>query len=339
MPLRRKAVPEIVGLPLPEELYIEPTNCCNSRCTTCVRTFQELEPARDLALEEFHALVDQVPRLRRVVLHGVGEPLLHRDLAAMVAYLKQRPERPHVLFNSNAILLTAGWQQALLDCGLDELRISTDAARADLYARIRGVDAFERMAANVAAFARRIAAAGRGPRLSLWCTAMRENLGELPELVRLAHRLGVAEVYVQRLVYYGQGLAQEEQSLFRAMQAAEEGLLAEAEALAERWGILFRASGATTPQASLMSPDGDRRPWALCRRPSSLMYISANGNVLPCCFSPFTTRDYGQLILGNALETALSEIWNGAAYRRFRATLRSDAPPEACDRCGVCWSL
>ncbi len=328
-----------MSLPLPDELYIEPTNRCNSRCETCVRTFATLEPPRDLRLDEFRRLVDQVPVLRRVVLHGVGEPLLNRGLPAMIAHLKRRPDEPQVLFNSNAMLLTADWQGALLDAGLDEFRVSIDAAHAGLYARIRGVDGFDRVVENVSAFARRLRQAGGGPRLSLWFTALRENLADLPELVRLAARLGVSEVYVQRLVYYERGLAVGEQSLFRAMQAAEERLLAGAEALAGELGITFRASGATTPRESLLSPDGNRRPWSLCRRPSSLLYVTANGNVLPCCFSPFTTRDYPGLILGNAFETPLPDIWQGDPYRRFRAALQSDAPPESCDRCGDCWSL
>jgi MoaA/NifB/PqqE/SkfB family radical SAM enzyme len=328
-----------VSLSLPDELYVEVTNRCDSRCETCVRTFETLEPLRDLTLEEFRGLVDQVPHLRRVVLHGVGEPLLNRDLPAMIAHLKGRARPPHVLFNSNAISLTAAKQEALLEAGLDEFRVSTDAAHPKLYARIRGVDCFERMVGNVVAFAQRIRRAGSGPRLSLWFTALHANLAELPDLVRLAHRLGVNEVYVQRLVFYGQGLAQGEQSLFRAMQAAEEKLLAAAEVLAVELDIQFRASGATTPRESLLSPDGNQRPWSLCRRPTTLLYTTVNGNVLPCCFSPFTTRDYSGLILGNAFEEPLAEIWNGAAYRRFRAALQTEAPPDSCDRCGVCWSL
>lgn len=324
---------------LPDELYIEVTNRCNSRCQTCVRTFEMLEPLRDLSLPEFRWLVDQVSSLHRAVLHGIGEPLLNRDLPAMIAHLKGRPEPPLVLFNSNAMLLTPAWQDMLLDVGLDELRISTDAVHPELYTYIRGVDGFGRMVDNVAAFAERIRQAGQGPRLSFWFTAMHENLAELPDLVRLSARLGVREVYVQRLVYYGQGLAVGEQSLFRAMHAAEERLLAEAEALAQDLGITFRASGATTPRQSLLSPDGDRRPWSQCRRSSSLIYITANGNVLPCCFSPFTVGDYSGLVLGNAFETTLLEIWNGAAYEKFRADLRTDNPPESCDRCGACWSL
>lgn len=326
-------------IPLPDELYIEVTNRCNSQCQTCVRTFETLEPLRDLALDEFRTLVDQVPVLRRVALHGVGEPLLNRDLPAMIAYLKGRPDPPHVLFNSNAILLPSTRQEALLEAGLDEFRVSLDAAQRELYARIRGIDAFDRMVENVTAFSRRIRQAGHGPRLSLWFTAMRENLAELPELVRLAHDLGVEEVYVQRLVYYGQGLAVQEQSLFRAMRAIEDAWLKEAEALAMDLGITFRASGATSPRESLMSPDGNRRPWSQCHRPRTLLYVTANGNVLPCCFSPFTTHNYPGLILGNAFELPLVEIWNGVAYRRFRGALQSDSPPESCDRCGVHWSL
>jgi MoaA/NifB/PqqE/SkfB family radical SAM enzyme len=324
---------------LPDEVYIEVTNRCNSRCQTCVRTFAIQEPLRDLELELFRSVVDQIPVLRRVVLHGVGEPLLHPDLEAMISHLKARPDTPHVLFNSNAILLTAERQKGLIEAGVNEFRVSTDAAHRDLYRRIRGVDGFVQMVENVGAFARRIAELGTGPVLSLWFTAMHENLGELPELVRIAHQLDVNEVYVQRLVYNGLGMASREQSLYRAMQATEEQSLREAEVLAASLGITFRASGATTPRDSLLSPDGDKRPWSQCRRPTTLTYISANGNVLPCCFSPFTTNDYQGLILGNVMETPLSEIWGSASYNRFRAALQTDTPPEACRCCGVCWSL
>lgn len=326
-------------LPLPYELYVEITNRCNSRCETCVRTFETREPVRDLRLDELRSLVEQVPMLRRIVLHGIGEPLLNEDLPDMIAYLKGSANPPHVLFNSNAILLTPGRQQSLIDLRLDEFRVSIDAANRALYARIRGVDAFDQVRENIQTFARRIRNAGHGPRLSLWFTALHNNLAELPELVRLAHRLGVGEVYVQRLVYYGQGLALQQQSLFRAMQAREDALLAEAEALANELGLTFCASGATSPRQSLASSDGNRRPWSQCRRPSSLMYITANGNVLPCCLSPYTTRDYERLILGNTFQTPLADIWNGVAYRDLRAALHTDAPWETCDRCGVHWSL
>ena len=323
---------------LPAELYIEPTNRCNSRCETCVRTFRGVEPSRDLSPEEFRGIVDQVPGLERAVLHGVGEPLLNAGLPAMVAYLKGRPSPPQVLFNSNALALTPAIREALVEARLDELRVSIDAAHRLLYARIRGVDGFDQAVEQVAALASRVRSEGRGPRISLWMTAMRENLSELPELVRLARRMGVGEVYVQRLVFHEHGMARQEQSLFQALRAEEVTYLAHAEALARDLGVALHASGASSPRASLEVLAGDK-PWRQCRRPHTLMYITANGNVLPCCFSPFTTRDYAGLILGNAFESSLEEIWQGPAYRDFRAALKSECPPEACDRCGVHWSL
>src|SRR5207249_11984239 len=81
-------------LPSPVEAYFEVANRCNSKCTTCPLTFSPQEDARQLSLEEFKTLVQQLPDLRRAVLQGIGEPLLNRDLPAMIAYLKDRGVYP-----------------------------------------------------------------------------------------------------------------------------------------------------------------------------------------------------------------------------------------------------
>jgi MoaA/NifB/PqqE/SkfB family radical SAM enzyme len=183
------------------------------------------------------------------------------------------------------------------------------------------------------------------PRISLWITAMRENLAEIPDLVRLAADIQVPEVYVQRLVYFldggGQecGLMEAGQAVFGAYDAAEDAILARAEALAAELGVSLRASGATDPRSSMMEADGRERPWSACIRPWTTAYITANGNALPCCVSPFATTDYQSLILGNVLERPFAEIWNDAPYQSWRDALLSDRPPLVCSGCGVCWSL
>jgi hypothetical protein len=50
-------------------LYLETTNRCNLLCTTCPRTFEDLEPPADMSWELFTSIVDQFPRIARVVLH------------------------------------------------------------------------------------------------------------------------------------------------------------------------------------------------------------------------------------------------------------------------------
>ncbi len=323
---------------LPRTLYLETTNRCDSKCQTCIRTFASLEPPADLTLDRVRAIVEQVDGLERVLLHGIGEPLLNREIFDIVRWLKGRGV--YVVFNSDAISLTEARARRLLASGLDEYRVSMDAATAATYRAIRGVEQFDRVTGNVRRLlGLRRAAGAAAPRVSLWFTATQANLEELPALVRLAADVGADGVHVQRLVFNGLGLATRENSLHATLRERERALFEDAETLARAGGVQLSASGLTTPLESLAGGTATNRPWSACERPWTLSYVTANGNVLPCCISPWVTRDYPGLVLGNAFEQPLAAIWNGERYQRFRTAFESDTPPEACRGCGVCWSI
>ena len=320
-------------------LYLEVTNRCNLLCDTCPRTFEELEPPADMSWALFTRIVDQVPDIARVVLHGVGEPMLVRDLPRMIRYLKDRGT--YVLFNTNGTLLQPKKFQALIDTGLDELRVSLDAADRASYLRVRGKDFFNRIVRDVGkftAFQRETGATT--PRVSLWLTGLKETVEQLPAFVRLAASMGVREVHLQRLVFdeAGFGLARPEHSLFEQTRADESAAIEEAQAIGRELGVTLDASGATEPGLSLKR-QADDKPWATCRRPWSLMYFTAHGRALPCCIAPFSARGYGNYTLGDASQETLREIWNSPAYKGFRTGLLGDAPPAPCRNCGLRWSL
>jgi len=320
-------------------LYLEVTNRCNLLCETCPRTFEALEPPMDLSWELFTRIVDQVPGVARVVLHGVGEPMLVKRLPDMIRYLKARGT--HVLFNTNGTLLAPRKHREIMDTGLDELRVSLDAAEAATFLKVRGKDMFERIVRNVAAFTTLQAATGATkPVVSLWLTGLKETVDQLPAFVRLAARIGVREVHLQRLVFdeAGFGLARADSSLFERTRADEEAVIADAQAIGRALGVTLDASGATEPGLSLKRAAGDR-PWSTCRRPWSLMYFTAHGRALPCCIAPFSARGYENYTLGDATQQTLRDIWNSPAYRGFRAGLVGDAPPKPCQGCGLRWSL
>ena len=321
-------------------LYLETTNRCNLLCTTCPRTYDTLEPEADMSWELFTRIVDQIPDIARVVLHGVGEPMLVKELPRMVRYLKDRGA--YVLFNTNGTLLTAKKGRELADTGLDELRVSLDAADAKTFLLIRGRDYFNRIVRNVRAFREMQVREGLAlPKVSLWLTGLKETLEQLPAFVKIAHEIGVGEVHLQRLVFFESdaiGLARPDQALFERMTQDETSHIEAAEALASSYGMIFSASGATEPEASLKKAD-DRSPWSLCRRPWTTMYFTANGRALPCCIAPFSQRGYENYTLGDATQASLRDIWNGPAYQAFRTGLQSDAPPKACSSCGLRWSL
>ncbi len=330
---------KVVAESEPVCLYLEVTNRCNLLCTTCPRTFEDLEPPADMSWALFTRIVDQIPKIARVVLHGVGEPMMVRELPRMIAHLKARGT--YVLFNTNGTLLSERKGRELIDAGLDELRVSLDAAEPEAFKLVRGRDMFDRVVKKVRAFTTLQAKLGAtAPRVSLWLTGLKETLDQLPDFVTLAHGMGVTEVYLQRLVYLpdAQGLARPESALFEKLDRDEAAVLAAAQARADQLGIKFNASGATEPGTSLKR-EVDDQPWSLCRRPWSLMYITAHGRALPCCIAPFSMRGYDSFTLGDASQATLREIWNGPAYRDFRRALLSDKPPPACGSCGLRWSL
>jgi MoaA/NifB/PqqE/SkfB family radical SAM enzyme len=322
-------------------LYLETTNRCNLLCTTCPRTYEELEPPADMSWELFTSIVDQLPGLQRAVLHGVGEPMLVKHLPKMVRYLKDRGT--YVLFNTNGTVLNERNGRALIEAGLDELRVSLDAATEKSYLAVRGKNYFKRILKNVRAFrALQEREGSERPRVSVWLTGLKETIAELPEFVEVAAKIGVKEVYLQRLVFFEQdavGLARPDQALYDKTSREEAVSIDAAAALAQSYGMTFSASGAASePGTSLKRKDGDS-PWSMCRRPWTVMYFTANGRALPCCIAPFSQRGYENYTLGDATQQTLREIWSGQAYGAFRAALMSDQPAAACAGCGLRWSL
>jgi MoaA/NifB/PqqE/SkfB family radical SAM enzyme len=327
----------------PCNVFIEVTNHCNLLCETCPRTFTSYEEPKTLAWEDFLAMVAQFPEMERAVLHGIGEPLLNKELPRMITHLKARGVC--VLFNTNATLLNEEWSHKLIEAGLDELRVSIDGADARTYALIRGAPLLHKVVNNLKRFVEIQQAMNVShPRPSLWMTGMKENIAELPEVIRLAAHMGVPEVYLQRMVYYvdrtedAPGMMGEGHGLFATFDEAVDRIVASSEALAQTLGVKLWASGAATAKESISAKQGPR-PWSACLRPWTTAYITANGNALPCCISPFATRDYNSLKLGNILENSFDEVWNAPAYQQWRERLLSDAPHPACAGCGVHWSL
>lgn len=328
----------------PKVVFIEVTNRCNLLCQTCPRTYFEREPLKSLSLDEFIKIAEQFPKMQRALLHGIGEPLLNRELPEIIKYLKGR--NIEVIINSNGTLLSPLWQEKLIESGLDQYRCSIDGAKDETYARIRGADLLPKLRRGLEGLVKtkeRLEASK--PIVSIWCVATRENLQELPDLLWLAADLGVLEVYMQRLVYFAGeadkqfGMARDGMSFFGQDQQEEDRIIEECIELSVKLGIKFHASGGRDPINSLAAArPSDFAPWQACMRPWTTAYVTSNGNCLSCCISPFATDDYKSLILGNLFEHPFIEIWNASPYQELRTNLLSEHPNKACASCGVYWS-
>ncbi len=75
----------------PAQLQVEVTTRCNMNCSMCVKYAPESDISEtDLSFEDFKKLGPALEHCEKLVLNGIGEPLLHPDLAAMAAFARER---------------------------------------------------------------------------------------------------------------------------------------------------------------------------------------------------------------------------------------------------------
>src|SRR5207253_1237328 len=137
-----------------EYLRISVTDKCNLRCVYCMpeqglpwMTHDEI-----LRYEEIAEIVRVMAAmgLRSVRLTG-GEPLVRRDLPALVAMLKAIPGIEDIALSTNAVLLREQGA-ALKAAGVNRVNISLDSLRADRIDAIsRRVNTHEKILDGIAA--------------------------------------------------------------------------------------------------------------------------------------------------------------------------------------------
>lgn len=138
------------------DLRISVTDRCNLRCTYCMPAEAVFRPREELLAYEEIARVSAVAAglgVRTIRLTG-GEPLLRRDLAALVALLVAVPGIDEVAVTTNGLLL-AEQAEALAAAGLRRLNVSLDSLREDVFERIARRRGLDRVLAGLAA-ARRV---------------------------------------------------------------------------------------------------------------------------------------------------------------------------------------
>jgi MoaA/NifB/PqqE/SkfB family radical SAM enzyme len=325
---------------LPKFLQVEPVGQCNLRCQMCPIQFRRDGPPHGppafMDFDVFTRLLDQIPELEELQLQGLGEPMMHPRFFDMVAYASARGIR--VGTNTNLTLLNARRAELCVTSGLADLHASVDGATAETYERIRVRARFDRIIANLeglVAARRRLGSAT--PRIRMVVVAMRQNLHEFPDLVRLAHRLTIDSVFVQHLCHdFGESSLPahyrpmrdfvDDQTLVGEDPARIKAVFAEARAVGRELGIDLRLPQ-TCPRPHPPGTPGPQR----CDWPWRGAYVSYQGLAMPCCM--VSTPD--RIHFGNMADRGVAAIWDGPEYHAFRDALSSATPPEVCRSCAI----
>ena len=192
---------------------IEVTNLCNLDCITCMRNVWEESPGKmtDQTFERIFETVKGMSPLPTVFFGGYGEPLIHHRLVEWVKRIKSLGARVELI--TNGLLLTEERSLQFIRAGLDMLWVSLDGASPESYADVRLGSSLLQIIENLKTLRRiRYKATdidNSRPNLGIAFVAMKDNIAELPELLRLGISLGAKQFSISNVLAHMPELSQQ----------------------------------------------------------------------------------------------------------------------------------
>ncbi|OPY66932.1 MAG: Antilisterial bacteriocin subtilosin biosynthesis protein AlbA [Syntrophorhabdaceae bacterium PtaU1.Bin034] len=294
----------------PSRLTIDIGNICNLRCPLCPTGRGDRSASRGfMKIEDYRKVIDTLaPFLTHLELHNWGEPLLHRDLVAMISYAKDR--RIPVSISTNLTVLEEGLAEDLMASRLEKVFISCDGASPETYAAYRRGGDFRLLITNI----RRLLEAKKElknnyTRLKLLFHVFRHNQHEVAKIEDLARELGV-ELFIDRM---------------RTDMARE--ILETARTSIERDGEWIPTDPRFCP---FDMEKNEKAKETACRDLWTTSVINWDGKVFPCC------SVYGdEHSFGNVLQRPFAAIWNNDEYISARKEVlnKVEKSPTICHTC------
>lgn len=299
----------------PKLVTLTTTLRCNYRCWMCYQ--KEFKGEMDWRIVE--RLEPVLPFVKTLQLFG-GEPLVYSRLDDLCKLAGDSCCELELITNGS--LLDERRRALLLDNNARLIKISMEASTQATYESIRGGDlatVFDNIR-NLAA--ERDARPGSNLDIQINFVAMRRNIEELADMIRMAADAGVGRVLVLYMFTSDrEDLARE--SLFFHQELSDK-CMNDALAAGLESGIEV-----TTPgffNRDRQEVEGGEMDHT-CHSPWKNCLIDMAGNVRICCGKTPT--------LGNLLETPFDDLWFGDEVKPYRKTVNTENQLPACQVCRV----
>ena len=309
---------------------IEITTRCTLACAACARTMAKLK-SRHMTETSFRQVLSALPHARRLMLVGLGEPLLHPQLAHFIRLAVADGRRVGLV--TNAMELDAHMARELGESGLGSITFSLDAIDQTVADRVRPGSEMARIQANISNFMATKKSRGRTVSTSAFCALGRHNTTNLPEIIDFALGVGLDALMVSDLNFeqnrpnsLNQSLSPEQS---RTLRTALRRALARGLPVLSVWGL--EEYGLERRYADYLLLDlgqaMQRRPQrGHCTSPWQTIPVNVDGQVSICDCQPTA-------LLGSLLHQPLSRLWNGPTMVEHRQRMLGAAPPGACLAC------
>ena len=333
-------------------VYVEPTTLCNLFCRTCIRNVWD-EPPGLMSPGTFARVlagVREISPAPTVFFGGFGEPFAHPGLLDMVAAAKEAGCPVELI--TNGTMLDEATRRTLVRIGLDRLWVSIDGATPQSYADVRLGDALPQVLESLARLRElRNATATSLPRLGIAFVAMKRNITDLPEVIRLGQKLGADRYSVSNVLVHTPEMR--EQVLYARSIDAEE---VEPSAWAPEVSLpRMDVDELTAERLARMTAGRNGRSlpgWAGSGRANMCPFVEKgsvsvrwDGAISPCLpllhthrsYLDFRPRTSHAFSVGNVNERSLAEAWSDPAYVALRGRLLAFdfAPCTICNSCDM----
>ena len=304
-----------------------------------------------MTLATFERIMDGIAAFSpkpAVFFGGYGEPLAHPDIATMVQ--AARSAGLDVELITNGTLLDDAAAHWMVDAGLNRLWVSIDGASPASYADIRLGAELPKVLANVSQLQKIREQAGSAfPKLGIAFVAMKQNIADLPEVIRMGKALGADFFSVSGVLPHTPQLR--DQILYK--RSLEDSRLQPSD-----WAPVLSLPRSDLDEAALRAIAGSlpeqvslqiaREPvgWGINKCPfveKGSVSIRWDGVVSPCLallhthtsYLGETERKSHAYEIGNVQQSSLWELWQEQSYVRLRERLQEfDFSP--CAFCNSC---
>lgn len=318
-----------LSVPLPTSAWVALTDKCNLRCTHCQRELlkkQGLIKGQEMSLQIFDTLEREVfPHLERIQLGGnnFGDQLSSTHWDSFFAEISKFKTNISVVCNGT--LLNHDRIKMMVDSGV-EFNFSLEGASNESYRKVRGYK-FEKFLSTVRETCRqKNERPASGARVNLGFTAFRDNIGDIPDLLRIAAQLGIDRVTITHFVPWQE--SQRDQSLVYHKKLANQ-MLRRAQDLGDELDLLVDVPGPfhmnSDSSGTREIESNSNKSFTPCYHPWRSVSINEIGDVMPCCAT--------SIIMGDLRKASFDEIWNGRKYRKLRETVNSPKPLSFCKNC------
>jgi radical SAM protein with 4Fe4S-binding SPASM domain len=267
---------------------------------------------------QFKTIFKDIKYTESVLLQGTGEPFLNPEIFDMINYLNDRKFH-HIWIISNGSTMDSEVRKEILDSKVSEICVSVDGAKAKTYEEIRKGANFVEVTTNVRELVEEKRRRGVNyPELALIFVALKSNITELSDFVRMAHDIGVNRVDIKEFSMPHPSLTH------LCLDNDDRKYFLEALETSKQLGIRAVFYHSLIPE--LMPTNRQKCYW-----PWTSLCVTIDGHVTPCWYNLFPE----DCSMGNLLEQDFLSVWNSEKYQEFRRRLSTNFPdkPDICKMC------